>query len=109
MSGPSKWATTKHKKAVIDARRGKMFAKLIKNIEVAARTGGGDPDGNPTLYDAIQKARKSSVPNDNIERAVKRGSGARAGAAEYRSIPYEWHGPNRAAIVGAVRPDHRNR
>ena len=73
MSGHSKWATTKHKKAVVDARRGKMFAKLIKNIEVAARMGGGDLAGNPTLYDAIQKAKKSSVPNDNIDRAVKRG------------------------------------
>jgi transcriptional/translational regulatory protein YebC/TACO1 len=73
MSGHSKWATTKHKKAVVDARRGKLFARLVKNIEVAARQGGGDPDGNPTLYDAIQKARKSSVPLDNIERAVKRG------------------------------------
>jgi len=79
MSGHSKWATTKHKKAVIDARRGKMFAKLIKNIEVAARMGGGDPTGNPTLYDAIQKAKKSSVPNDNIDRAVKRGRGPRRG------------------------------
>ena len=75
MSGHSKWATTKHKKAVVDARRGKLFAKLIKNVEVAARTGGGDPAGNPTLYDAIQKAKKNSVPNDNIDRAVKRGSG----------------------------------
>ena len=73
MSGHSKWATTKHKKAVIDAKRGKMFAKLIKNIEVAARTGGGDPAGNPTLFDAIQKAKKSSVPNDNIERARRSG------------------------------------
>src|SRR6266496_127653 len=79
MSGHSKWATTKHKKAVVDAKRGKLFAKLIKNIEVAARTGGGDPDGNPTLYDAIQKARKNSVPIDNIDRAVKRGSGVGAG------------------------------
>src|SRR2546421_387513 len=76
MSGHSKWATTKHKKAVVDAKRGKLFAKLIKNIEVAARTGGPDVDGNPTLYDAIQKARKTSVPLDNIERAVKRGAGA---------------------------------
>ena len=64
MSGHSKWATTKHKKAAIDAKRGKLFARLIKNIEVAARLGGGDPTGNPTLYDAIQKAKKSSVPND---------------------------------------------
>ena len=79
MSGHSKWATTKHKKAAIDAKRGKLFAKLIKNIEVAARQGGGDPAGNPTLYDAIQKAKKTSVPNDNIDRAVKRGSGAEAG------------------------------
>ena len=83
MSGHSKWATTKHKKAVVDAKRGKLFAKLIKNIEVAARTGGGDPDGNPTLYDAIQKAEEVSVPNDNIDRAVKRGSGAEAGGADY--------------------------
>src|SRR6478609_1087025 len=80
MSGHSKWATTKHKKAAIDAKRGKLFAKLIKNIEVAARTGGGDPAGNPTLFDAIQKAKKSSVPNDNIDRAVKRGSGTGADA-----------------------------
>ena len=94
MSGHSKWATTKHKKAVIDAKRGKMFAKLIKNIEVAARMGGGDPAGNPTLYDAIQKAKKSSVPNDNIDRAVKRGSGAEAGGADYQTIMYEGYGPN---------------
>ncbi len=84
MSGHSKWATTKHKKAVIDAKRGKLFAKLIKNIEVAARTGGGDPDGNPTLYDAIQKAKKTSVPNDNIDRAVKRGAGRRPAAPTTR-------------------------
>ena len=78
MSGHSKWATTKHQKAVVDARRAKSFAKLIKNIEVAARIGGGDIAGNPTLYDAIQKAKKTSVPKDNIDRAVKRGSGAEA-------------------------------
>src|SRR5258705_14017303 len=84
MSGHSKWATTKHKKATIDAKRGKLFAKLIKNIEVAARTGGGDPEGNPTLYDAIQKARKTSGPLDNIDRAVKRGSGVEAGGAARR-------------------------
>ncbi len=89
MSGHSKWATTKHKKAAIDAKRGKLFAKLIKNVEVAARVGGGDPAGNPTLYDAIQKAKKSSVPNDNIDRAVKRGSGAESGGADYESITYE--------------------
>jgi YebC/PmpR family DNA-binding regulatory protein len=109
VSGHSKWATTKHKKAVIDARRGKLFAKLIKNIEVAARTGGGDPDGNPTLYDAIQKARKTSVPNDNIERAVKRGSGAEAGGADYQNITYEGYGPSGVAILVECLTDNRNR
>ena len=109
MSGHSKWATTKHKKAVIDARRGKMFAKLIKNIEVAARTGGGDPDGNPTLFDAIQKAKKSSVPNDNIDRAVKRGSGADAGGADYQTITYEGYGPNGVAVLIECLTDNRNR
>ncbi len=109
MSGHSKWATTKHKKAVIDAKRGKMFAKLIKNVEVAARTGGGDPAGNPTLYDAIQKAKKSSVPNDNIERAVKRGSGLEAGGAEYQTILYEGYGPNGVALLIECLTDNRNR
>jgi YebC/PmpR family DNA-binding regulatory protein len=109
MSGHSKWATTKHKKAVIDARRGKMFAKLIKNIEVAARMGGGDPAGNPTLYDAIQKAKKSSVPNDNIDRAVKRGSGAEAGGADYQTIMYEGYGPNGVALLIECLTDNRNR
>jgi YebC/PmpR family DNA-binding regulatory protein len=109
MSGHSKWATTKHKKAVVDAKRGKMFAKLIKNIEVAARTGGGDPAGNPTLYDAIQKAKKSSVPNDNIDRAVKRGSGAEAGGAEYQTIMYEGYGPGGVALLIECLSDNRNR
>jgi YebC/PmpR family DNA-binding regulatory protein len=109
MSGHSKWATTKHKKAAIDAKRGKLFAKLIKNIEVAARTGGGDPAGNPTLYDAIQKAKKASVPNDNIDRAVKRGSGAEAGAAEYQTIMYEGYGPNGVAVLVECLTDNRNR
>ena len=109
MSGHSKWATTKHKKAVIDARRGKSFAKLIKNIEVAARTGGGDANGNPTLYDAIQKAKKTSVPNDNIERAVKRGSGAEAGGADYQTIMYEGYGPNGVAVLIECLTDNRNR
>ena len=104
MSGHSKWATTKHKKAVIDARRGKMFAKLIKNIEVAARMGGGDPAGNPTLYDAIQKAKKSSVPNDNIDRAVKRGSGAEAGGADYQTIMYEGYGPAASRCSSSASP-----
>ena len=109
MSGHSKWATTKHKKAVVDARRGKMFAKLIKNIEVAARTGGGDPDGNPTLYDAIQKARKTSVPLDNIERAIKRGSGAEAGGSDWQTIMYEGYGPSGVAVLIECLTDNRNR
>ncbi|HET9860254.1 MAG TPA: YebC/PmpR family DNA-binding transcriptional regulator [Nocardioidaceae bacterium] len=109
MSGHSKWATTKHKKAVIDARRGKMFAKLIKNIEVAARMGGGDPAGNPTLFDAIQKAKKSSVPNDNIDRAVKRGSGAEAGGADYQTIMYEGYGPSGVAFLIECLTDNKNR
>ncbi|GAA1592283.1 YebC/PmpR family DNA-binding transcriptional regulator [Actinoplanes couchii] len=109
MSGHSKWATTKHKKAVVDAKRGKMFAKLIKNIEVAARTGGGDPSGNPTLYDAIQKAKKSSVPNDNINNAVKRGSGLEAGGADWQTIMYEGYGPNGVALLIECLTDNRNR
>ena len=109
MSGHSKWATTKHKKALVDAKRGKMFAKLIKNIEVAARTGGGDPAGNPTLYDAIQKAKKSSVPNDNIDRALKRGSGAETGGADYQTIMYEGYGPNGVAMLVECLTDNRNR
>ncbi|HMS36188.1 MAG TPA: YebC/PmpR family DNA-binding transcriptional regulator, partial [Arachnia sp.] len=109
MSGHSKWATTKHKKAAIDAKRGKLFAKLIKNVEVAARLGGGDPAGNPTLYDAIQKAKKSSVPNDNIDRAVKRGSGAESGAADYETIMYEAYGPAGVAILIECLTDNRNR
>ncbi len=109
MSGHSKWATTKHKKAVVDARRGKLFAKLVKNIEVAARTGGGDPDGNPTLYDAIQKARKTSVPLDNIERAVKRGSGVEQGGSDWQTIMYEGYGPNGVAFLIECLTDNRNR
>jgi YebC/PmpR family DNA-binding regulatory protein len=109
MSGHSKWATTRHKKAVVDARRGKLFAKLIKNVEVAARTGGGDPAGNPTLYDAIQKAKKSSVPNDNIERAIKRGSGAEAGGAVYQAVTYEGYGPGGVAVLVECLTDNRNR
>jgi len=109
VSGHSKWATTKHKKAGIDAKRGKLFAKLIKNIEVAARTGGGDPDGNPTLYDAIQKARKSSVPLDNIERARKRGAGEEAGGADWQTIMYEGYGPNGVAVLIECLSDNRNR
>lgn len=109
MSGHSKWATTKHKKAAIDAKRGKLFAKLIKNIEVAARTGGGDVDGNPTLYDAMQKARKNSVPADNIDRALKRGSGADADGADWQTIMYEGYGPSGVAVLVECLTDNRNR
>ena len=109
MSGHSKWATTKHKKAAIDAKRGKLFAKLCKNIEVAARTGGADPAGNPTLYDAIQKARKASVPGDNIDRALKRGAGSEAGGADWQTIMYEAYGPNGVAVLIECLTDNRNR
>jgi YebC/PmpR family DNA-binding regulatory protein len=109
MSGHSKWATTKHKKAVIDARRAKSFAKLIKNIEVAAKIGGPDPAGNPTLADAIQKAKKTSVPNDNIDRAVKRGAGLTGDAIEYQTIMYEGYGPNGIALLIECLTDNRNR
>ncbi|MEV5828100.1 YebC/PmpR family DNA-binding transcriptional regulator [Spirillospora sp. NPDC052242] len=109
MSGHSKWATTKHKKAALDAKRGKLFAKLIKNIEVAARTGGGDPDANPTLYDAIYKAKKNSVPNDNIERARKRGAGEEAGGADWQNITYEGYAPGGVAVLIECLTDNRNR
>lgn len=109
MAGHSKWATTKHKKAALDAKRGKLFARLVKNIEVAARTGGGDPAGNPTLYDAILKAKRNSVPADNIDRAVKRGSGAEAGGADYQSIMYEGYGPGGVAFLVECLTDNRNR
>lgn len=109
MSGHSKWATTKHKKAAIDAKRGKLFAKLIKNIEVAAKQGGGDPAGNPTLYDAIQKAKKSSVPNKNIDSALKRGSGAESGGVDYKNISYEVYGPQGVAILVECLTDNTNR
>ena len=109
MSGHSKWATTKHKKAVVDARRGKLFARLIKNIEVAARMGGGDVNGNPTLYDAVQKARKNSVPLDNIERARKRGAGEEAGGAEWQTITYEGYGPAGVAVLIECLTDNKNR
>ena len=109
MSGHSKWATTKHKKAVIDARRAKSFAKLIKNIEVAAKIGGADPAGNPTLADAIQKAKKSSVPNDNIDRAVKRGAGLTGDAVDYQTIMYEGYGPGGVALLIECLTDNKNR
>ena len=109
MSGHSKWATTKHKKAVIDGKRAKLFAKLVKNVEVAARMGGADLAGNPTLFDAVQKSKKSSVPNENIDRAVKRGSGLESGAADYETIMYEGYGPNGVAVLIECLTDNRNR
>ena len=109
MSGHSKWATTKHKKAVIDARRAKSFAKLIKNIEVAAKLGGADLSGNPTLYDAVQKAKKTSVPNDNIDRAIKRGAGIGGESVEYTTIIYEAYGPNGVALMIECLTDNKNR
>ena len=109
MSGHSKWATTKHKKAVVDARRGKLFAKLIKNVEVAARSGGPDPAGNPTLWDAVQKAKRNSVPNDNIDRAVRRGAGLEAGGAAYESVTYEGYAPGGVAVLVECLTDNRNR
>ena len=109
MSGHSKWATTKHKKAAIDAKRGKLFAKLIKNIEIAAKMGGPDPAGNPTLYDAIQKAKKQSVPNKNIDSAVKRGGGLEGGGVDYETIMYEVYGPAGVAFLVECLTDNRNR
>jgi len=109
MSGHSKWATTKHQKAVKDSRRAKSFAKLIKNIEVAAKIGGADLSGNPTLVDAIQKAKKTSVPNENIDRAVKRGSGQLGEAIDYQTIMYEGYGPNGVALLIECLTDNKNR
>jgi YebC/PmpR family DNA-binding regulatory protein len=109
VSGHSKWATTKHKKAIIDSRRAKNFAKLIKGIEVAARNGGVDISGNPTLFDAIAKAKKSSMPADNIDRAVKRGAGLESGGADWQTIMYEGYGPNGVALLIECLSDNRNR
>jgi len=109
VSGHSKWATTKHKKAIIDSRRAKNFAKLIKGIEVAARSGGADISGNPTLFDAIAKAKKNSVPADNIDRAIKRGAGLESGGADYQTIMYEGYGPGGVALLIECLSDNRNR
>jgi YebC/PmpR family DNA-binding regulatory protein len=109
MSGHSKWATTKHKKAANDAKRSNLWAKLIKNIEVAARTGGGVIENNPTLFDAIQKAKKNSVPKSNIDRAVKRGSGQESGAVKYDQLIYEGYGPAGVAFMVECLTDNHNR
>lgn len=109
MSGHSKWATTKHKKAVIDARRAKAFAKYIKGIEVAARMGGPDTAGNPALELAVTKAKKNSVPNDNIDRAIKRGAGLTGETINYDEILYEARGPQGAALYIECLTDNKNR
>jgi YebC/PmpR family DNA-binding regulatory protein len=108
MSGHSKWATIKHKKGAADAARGKLFAKLIRQVEVAAREGGGDPDMNPTLRTMFQKARDASVPIDTIERAIKRGTGDLEGVI-YESITYEGYAPSGVAVLVDVLTDNRNR
>lgn len=108
MSGHSKWATIKHKKGAADKARGKLFAKLIRQVEVAAREGGGDPDSNPTLRTMFQKARDNSVPLDTIERAIKRGTGELEGVT-YESITYEGYAPNGVAVLIEVLTDNRNR
>ncbi|MBM3695425.1 MAG: YebC/PmpR family DNA-binding transcriptional regulator [Actinobacteria bacterium] len=108
MSGHSKWATIKHKKGAKDIRRGQLFAKLIRAVEVAARQGGGDPAGNAALAQAVEKAKASSVPNDNIDRAIRRGSGE-AGGADYEEIWYEGYAPGGVALYVQVLTDNRNR
>jgi len=108
MSGHSKWATIKHKKGAADAARGKLFAKLIRQVEVAAREGGGDPDMNPTLRTMYQKARDASVPLDTIERAIKRGTGDLEGVI-YEQITYEGYAPGGVAVLIDVLTDNRNR
>lgn len=109
MSGHSKWTTTKHKKAIIDSRRAKSFTKYIKAIEVAARSGGADLAGNPTLFDAVAKAKKNSMPADNINRAIKRGAGLESGGADWQTIMYEGYGPGGVAILIECLTDNRNR
>lgn len=109
MSGHSKWATTKNKKAAIDAKRGKLFAKLIKDIEVAAKQGGPDPAGNAALYEAVYKAKKSSMPADNIKRAIKRGSGAEGEGVNYENITYEGYAPGGVGLIIECLTDNRNR
>jgi YebC/PmpR family DNA-binding regulatory protein len=108
MSGHSKWSSIKHKKAAKDAKRGKLFTKLIKEITVAARAGGGDPSANPRLRTAIQAAKAASMPNDNIDRAVKKGTGE-LGGASYEEVHYEGYGPGGAAIMVQALTDNKNR
>ena len=108
MSGHSKWATIKHAKGIADAKRGKMFTKFIKEISIAAKMGGGDPDSNPRLRTAILKARASNMPKDNIERAIKKGTGE-DGAAQYEELVYEGYAPGGVAVLVEVLTDNKNR
>lgn len=109
MSGHSKWSSIKHRKAAADARRGRQFTKLARAITVAARDGGGDPEGNPALATAVQKAREASMPKDNIQRAIDRGSGAGGDAGAIERILFEGYGPGGAAILVEALTDNRNR
>jgi YebC/PmpR family DNA-binding regulatory protein len=109
MSGHSKWSSIKHKKGAADAKRGKLFTKLARAITVAARDGGGDPDNSPTLATAIQKARDASMPKDNIQRAIDRGTGEGADATAIESVVFEGYGPGGAAILVEALTDNRNR
>jgi YebC/PmpR family DNA-binding regulatory protein len=109
LSGHSKWSTIKHKKGAADAKRGKLFARLIRGIEAAAKDGGADPDANPTLATAVQKAKDSSVPKDNIERALKRASGREGGGVQYDTIYYEGYAPGGIAVYVECLTDNRNR
>jgi len=109
MSGHSKWASIKHKKKAVDAKRGKLFTKLARAIQVAAREGGGDPEGNPSLAIAVQKARDASMPKDNIERAIAKGSGADQDAAAFEALTYEGYGPGGVALLVETLTDNRNR
>lgn len=109
MSGHSKWHSIKHKKAVVDARRGQQFTKLARAVTVAAREGGGDPDGNPSLALAIQKARDASMPKDNIERAIAKGTGEGVEADRIQTVLYEGYGPGGVALLIEALTDNRNR
>src|SRR6202022_3206125 len=109
MSGHSKWASIKHKKAVVDARRGQQFTKLARAITVAAREGGGDPDANASLANAVQKAREASMPKDNIERAIAKGTGAGTDGDAIETVLYEGYGPGGVAVLIEALTDNRNR
>ena len=109
MSGHSKWSSIKHKKGAQDAKRGALFTKLARAIQVAARDGGGDPAGNAALANAVQKAKDAQMPKDNIERAIAKGTGADAGAAAFETVVYEGYGPGGVAILVEALTDNRNR